>query len=426
MGGKHSNSRRGSIKINVKFKNILTKLCDDEIHYPNTILSAPKLEDLWKEQLSTELLSILMMHFSRQALTVDLFISFYHQIVEGPPDEKAAHLFVLFENPQVMKTYDMIHYVYAMVKSVVKLLEKNELYQNWLQLSTVDAFSMTDTFTKYLLHDFTSHSQIEVQRLASWLYKSTHFLDLSNYVYNVIFEISTPNDLKLPEPIVNTNNSEKTIMTAGEVLFFSLLLQKNFIEKWRLLYSSKTYGNSWATLSKCISAQGPTLILVKGTNGLLIGGFASESWNFRPDFYGDDYSFIFQLRPSIEIFEATNYNKNFQYFNTGQGTLPNGLGMGGQFGYWGFFITSEFGKCMVSETCTTFRNYKINTVIKEFDIQDLEIWGVGKADPTPAELGERENTHDKDLTARSLLEIAGRKSYAVDLDLLPPDNNEKE
>ncbi|KAL1115106.1 hypothetical protein AAG570_007137, partial [Ranatra chinensis] len=96
-------------------------------------------------------------------------------------------------------------------------------------------------------------------------------------------------------------------------------------DPWRLLFSTRTHGESWATFFKSLLAQGPTLIVVQDPEGATFGFYASQSWECKSTFYGDQNCFLFMLRPEIVKFEPTGYNANYQYLNSGQTTLPNGL-----------------------------------------------------------------------------------------------------
>jgi hypothetical protein len=52
-------------------------------------------------------------------------------------------------------------------------------------------------------------------------------------------------------------------------------------------------------------------------------------------------------------------------------------GMGGQFEYFGLWLDAEFGKGHCSETCTTYRNYKMLSATKYFEVDCVEVWAVG-------------------------------------------------
>ena len=43
----------------------------------------------------------------------------------------------------------------------------------------------------------------------------------------------------------------------------------------------------------------------------------------------------------MNIYEATPFNENYQYFNMKQKTMPNGLGQGGQLEYFAYWIDRD-------------------------------------------------------------------------------------
>ena len=51
--------------------------------------------------------------------------------------------------------------------------------------------------------------------------------------------------------------------------------------------------------------------------------------------------------------------------------------MGGQFEYFGLWLDAEFGKGHCSESCTTYKNYKMLSATKYFEIDCVEVWAVG-------------------------------------------------
>jgi hypothetical protein len=51
--------------------------------------------------------------------------------------------------------------------------------------------------------------------------------------------------------------------------------------------------------------------------------------------------------------------------------------MGGQHGFWGLWLDSEYGLGESSESCTTFKDYTLLSAVKNFKIRNVEVWGVG-------------------------------------------------
>lgn len=163
----------------------------------------------------------------------------------------------------------------------------------------------------------------------------------------------------------------------SQILFINSQLPRDMQSKWRFLFSSQIHGESFSTFIGRIMDQGPTVIIVEDTNGWIFGGYATDSWSLNPNFTGNDNSFLFSLRPKMRCFPATSYNDHYQYLNLHQQTMPNGLGIGGQFGYWGLWLDSEYGLGECSETCTTYKNYIQLAGSKKFKIRNVEVWGVG-------------------------------------------------
>ena len=96
----------------------------------------------------------------------------------------------------------------------------------------------------------------------------------------------------------------------------------------------------------------------------IFGGFARESWVQAPNFYGSESCFLFSAQPELGVYRwvthsahrnvivrclhrvsrPSGHNKNFMYCNSGASSLPNGIGMGGQLEYFGFFLDDTLDK----------------------------------------------------------------------------------
>lgn len=78
----------------------------------------------------------------------------------------------------------------------------------------------------------------------------------------------------------------KTLLDIPSILAINHHLPAICRHQWRLLFSSKTHGESFQAFIHQIVNQGPTVLLVKDTDGFIFGGFASESWLLRSQFQG--------------------------------------------------------------------------------------------------------------------------------------------
>lgn len=96
--------------------------------------------------------------------------------------------------------------------------------------------------------------------------------------------------------------------------------------------------------------------------------------------------------------------------------MPNGLGMGGQYEYWGLFLDQEYGKGTCSESCTTYKNYTQLSANKEFTVRNIEVWGVGDK-PETEESNEREKRSilDENTEAKAIMKIAGIQEHSEGL-----------
>jgi len=77
-------------------------------------------------------------------------------------------------------------------------------------------------------------------------------------------------------------------MSSSEVLFLNSILPHDLKTEWRLLFSTSRHGQSFSTLVAKILDKGPSLLIVKDTDGYVFGGFASVKWVVGPNFAGNN------------------------------------------------------------------------------------------------------------------------------------------
>ena len=180
-----------------------------------------------------------------------------------------------------------------------------------------------------------------------------------------------------------------------------------------------------------VGYSGPTLLIFEAFDRIsgkdrIVGAFASQPWKKQPNnattFYGDADSFLFQIKPSFQVWRVKHTGTsnspgrrpavpNYQYFNfdnrpggstrrTVVSGKPNdsaerkpaeGLGLGGTKGRPRFFISASLDKCYLGSNDATFEGDDHNnsagnneamppsSLLLEplWDLQALEIWGVG-------------------------------------------------
>lgn len=190
---------------------------------------------------------------------------------------------------------------------------------------------------------------------------------------------------------------------------------------WYLLYSSSVNGKSFQRLIQHITSHGPTVIVIKVKNSpSIIGAFCDSDWltvadreklaksaaaasarairegqvqrssgapkNQNNVFFGNDSCFLFrsQITSSgvgngeVEIYKSRpSMNSNFMYlFDTHPLEDKIGIGMGGQPGYFGWFIDRwlENGACFGAR-CTTFDCPRL-TATESWEVEAVEAYAV--------------------------------------------------
>jgi len=166
-------------------------------------------------------------------------------------------------------------------------------------------------------------------------------------------------------------------------------------------------GESFSKFTGAIINQGPTIIAIKDKEGNVFGGFGSDSWKLGPKFFGSTDCFLFNIHPCMNIYDSTPFNQNYQYFNLKQQTMPNGLGMGGQLEYFGYWLDSDFGLIKTAPSCSTFHSPQLG--VQEGCLEDLEVWGVG---PEPDMENAGSSVLNMDPELQAVMEMMGKTFHS--------------
>jgi len=267
----------------------------------------------------------------------------------------------------------------------------------------------------------------------SWDELISNCLDSS--VFNLLWEISftssfiTSNEFKarnfknfrlksMTKPRLNPNKSR--LLTPEDLFIIDLSIPSFHInDEWNQIYDDSTSGQNWTVFSNCIEDQGSTVIIVRDKNNNIFGGFASHEWDHKPKFYGDNRSFLFTLRPEINIYKATDINDHYQYFNDKSQSFPNGLGMGGQFDYFGFFINSDFESGHSKGISTTYNNPSLCGQSSDFKIDAIEVWLIKEKERDDRLIDDKKLKQQGTVMSRmedmTFLEMSGVKMYSKDI-----------
>ena len=283
-------------------------------------------------------------------------------------------------------------------------------------LSTADEDSAK--LAASLVHDLIFHGEkrkssfpkqetsvdIELEDIEKVLLGNPLIENMISEIMNHCFQVVLRPQTLLPK----LPSGNKTSLSLLQVLFLNFQLPHEVRHLWRPIYNTDIHGESFSKFTGCITNQGPSIIVVWDDQGNVFGGFATNSWKMGPKFYGKPETFLFHLHPKMNIYDTTPFNTNYQYFNLKQKTMPNGLGMGGQLEYFGFWIDSEFGIVKTSPTCSTYHSAQLGQ--GDGKIKKIEVFGVGDLNEDDLEAGR--SVLDLDPEAQAVLEMMGKTFHS--------------
>lgn len=296
-------------------------------------------------------------------------------------------------------------YTLDLLETIILCLKDTDEYAYWIQIG---AKAHTIHQLALQLSNKESYGDINM-----WLQNNTVIGLLHKALITTLYCI--PQKLNLLPAITihqKYKQSFKTILDIGWIIFLKHSLPIECQENWRLLFSSRSHGESFQSLSTAIIDQGSTILVVKDSSGNIFGGYTSEPWTLKPKYYGDSSCYLFSLHPTLNLCIASGHNDNYMYMNSGQHTLPNGIGMGGQMDYWGLWIDSEYGIGQCNVSCSTYSNYSMLSAIKDFTIDSLEVWCVKEKPKNDDDDENRKLQSNRDGWDVKLLEMAGRTKYS--------------
>ncbi|KAM8716230.1 hypothetical protein ACLKA7_003159 [Drosophila subpalustris] len=355
----------------------------------------------------------------------------YYIMERGSIDMKMHFLLTSMQRAQTesFNIKELEHYVHSVIKSYL-LLEstaKGSGIKDWQDLGFITTERSSCAFAKGLMRNIGKDLDHNMpnETLERWLHLTPQFLQLWREVYAQLYtrhggskrtHIKEVEICILPQLCDAPHSSHyRPIIELPHVLYINAQLPREMRHKWRFLFSSKIHGESFSTMLGKMLDKGPTLFFIEDEDQYIFGGYAPESWALKPQFAGDDTSLLFTLSPAMRCFSSTGYNDHYQYLNLNQQTMPNGLGMGGQFEFWGLWLDCMFGEGQSVESCTTYGDYVQLSKRKQFKIRNLEVWAVGDLPVKDEEgnvEGQKRSVLDGNLEDRAMLEIAGKQMHS--------------
>jgi len=92
------------------------------------------------------------------------------------------------------------------------------------------------------------------------------------------------------------------ILQSSESSFLKDLLRKVNKKMGEILYVASVDGDAASKFHSLCDDQGPTIVVVETTAGVMFGGFAARSWTSKNSYVSSSTSFLFQIRPAMKLF----------------------------------------------------------------------------------------------------------------------------
>jgi hypothetical protein len=184
---------------------------------------------------------------------------------------------------------------------------------------------------------------------------------------------------------------------------------------WHNLYSRQFHGASMNRLQYSILGyKGPTLVVIETDQEHIIGGFFNTKWKKSHDYYGEGSGFLFQLFPTLTVFNPTGEDKNFIH-------LQDGLGFGGSKNMPRLFIPASMEACNAGVMDKTFQtgNLLPDDCLEKFNIKSIEVWGTGGEEAISKGLASR--AKQREITDSAIYQarvVKDKKPLVGDINLL--------
>ncbi|XP_073459858.1 MTOR-associated protein MEAK7-like [Aquarana catesbeiana] len=342
-------------------------------------------------------------------ITEEQFTTFIVYILRGTAEEKGALITsMIIPNKETVKREDVQEFLEDLICGVINALLENNATRGWRMVNTRNCKLGSVYLAVQLLsqlHLAKEEEEEEEERhnsyypqasIMDWLCRTplvSVFLRITVTMGLSVLQNSTEQqqDLRSLIPTCKMGNWADycSLLDFPSIIFLNYHLPAEMQHRWRLLFSTLVYGRSFIQLCTHLVDKGPTLLVLRDTNGFIFGGFASPNWEVKPQIQGDSRCFLFTVFPKFGIYTCTGCNGQYMYLNHGIQADPKGLGMGGYLGCFGLWIDQNFrnGHSKAKPLCTTYNSPRLSAR-EDFTIDCMEVWQVGNI-PEQLQVGRR-------------------------------------
>jgi len=115
-------------------------------------------------------------------------------------------------------------------------------------------------------------------------------------------------------------------LKSSESSFLKDLLRKVNRKMGEILYVASVDGDAASKFHSLCDDQGPTIVVVETTAGVMFGGFAARSCTSKGHYISSSTSFLFQIRPAMKMFglQSKSSGNHAQYGGSNYGPTFGG------------------------------------------------------------------------------------------------------
>lgn len=359
---------------------------------------------------------------SREQLVV-----FLADTLRGTAEERAPLVMAMSQHAagaaEVVTCEQVVEFLQDLISAVVQILVCRGRLQGWQPERMGDGSPGVKILAEQMCSELKPSDQggCDVSCLEDWIFRVSQ---VSLYLEMLVAEglnvslSGRPAPTLLPPCRETAWKDLRCLLDLPTLMFLAPQLPDSYSAPWRMVFSTRLHGESFTRMVGGLMKRGPTLLLIKDTKGHVFGGFASHAWEVKPQFQGDSRCFLFTVSPTLRVYTATGYNQHFMYLNQNQQTMPNGLGMGGQHGYFGLWLDSDFGRghSRARPKCTTYGSPQLSGD-EDFTLDSMEVWAVGKPpEPEEGEEGDgKRSILDVDPEVQAIMEMTGKTLHSQGL-----------
>nr|XP_051703307.1 MTOR-associated protein MEAK7 isoform X3 [Oryctolagus cuniculus] len=234
-------------------------------------------------------------HVSQEQFTVSL-----SHLLKGDSEEKSAMILkMVSEAGGPVRARDILKFTEDLVGSVAHVLAHRQELRGWSAKEASGASPRVRALAARLLSElklpggeaFLSPQWLDCEcdqaAIQDWVSRVPHVATfLSVVVHKGLLVLCSSLHLAtlVPERLVEQGREVESVLDVLSVIYVNSHLPREWQRRWRLLFSAEIHGHSFSQLCGRVTQRGPCVAVLEDHDGHVFGGFASCSWEVKPQF----------------------------------------------------------------------------------------------------------------------------------------------